>query len=126
MKLIDGIKAVATGHRSHIEEPLYKIKLIGDKEPDWQAKFAREYVIMITLGASEWIAEEAINASGGKVIDYAVERMRHAIVDKVYGELSYELINLRNDLRYHYGHKTSDHLNPIIEKLDEIIEKITL
>lgn len=126
MKLIDSIKAVATGQRRHIDTPLHKVKFIADKAPDWQAKCAREYTITVTLGASEWIAEEAIEGSGGKVIDYAIDRMKDAIVHKVYGELAYELKDLRDDIYYNNRFSESEHYISLVQRLDVIIAKITL
>lgn len=126
MKLIDSIKAVATGQRRHIDTPLHKVKFIADKAPEWQAKCAREYTITVTLGASEWIAEDAIEDSGGKVIDYAIDRMKEAIVHKVYGELAYELKDLRDDIRYHSQFGQIEHYKSLVERLDSIIAKIIL
>jgi hypothetical protein len=80
----------------------------------------------VTLGASEWIAEEAIEGSGGKVIDYAIDRMRDAIVHKVYGELAYELKDLRDDIYYNNRFSESEHYISLVQRLDVIIAKITL
>jgi hypothetical protein len=127
MKLIDSIKAVATGQRrKHITQPLHRVELFSDKAPEWQSKCAREYTITVTLGASEWIAEEAIEGSGGKVIDYAIDRMKDAIVHKVYGELAYELKDLRDDIYYNDRFSESEYYNSLVERLNKIIEKITL
>jgi hypothetical protein len=123
MKLVDSIKAVATGNRQLITEPLYKIKLETDKIPtDCTVKFAREYSITVTLGANQWIAEDLIKSSEGKVIEYEIEKMKYMIAEEVYGELRRDLLNLqmvmRNQLDYYD--------NPCRQKLVEIIEKITL
>lgn len=126
MKLIDSIKAVATGNRRHIDTPLHRVKFIADKAPEWQAKCAREYTITVTLGASEWIAEDVIEGSGGKVIDYAIDRMKEAIVHKVYGELAYELKDLRDDIYYHSQFEQFEQYHALVERLNKIIAKITL
>jgi len=126
MKLIDSIKAVATGQRRHINTPLHKVKFIADKAPDFHGKYARKYTITVTLGATEWIAEDEIDHSGGKVIDYAIDRMKDAIAHKVYGELAYELKDLRDDIYHNNRSSESEYYSSLVERLNKIIEKITL
>lgn len=122
MKLIEDIKAVETGNRRPIEEPLYKIKLTANSPSSLQFNYAREYSITVTLGANQWIAEEIIQQSGGQVIEYAVDEMKHAIVEVVYGELRRDLIELQMELRRELNHYNSPSLN----KLAQIVEKISL
>ena len=51
MKFIEHIKAVETGNRRIIEQPLYKIRLAADGEAVAQFQYAREYAIK-NLGRS--------------------------------------------------------------------------
>ena len=123
MKLIEGIKAVETGNRRHIVEPLHSIKLTFDKDPiAFAPRFAKEYAIIVTIGANEWIAEDLIRASDGEVIKYAVEQMKHAIVEHVYGELRRDLFDLHWEMRNEMNYYDSSSL----KKLEKIMEKISL
>lgn len=123
MKLVDSIKAVETGNRQLITEPLYKIKLETDKIPtDCTVKFAREYSITVTLGANQWIAEDLIRSSEGEVIEYAIQKMKYMIVEKVYGELRRDLLDLQMEMRNELNYYDSSSL----KKLVQIVEKITL
>jgi hypothetical protein len=89
MKLIENLKAVETGNRRHIVEPLHSIKLTFDKDPiAFAPRFAKEYAIIVTIGANEWIAEDLIQASDGKVIKHAVEDMKHAIIEHADGSFT--------------------------------------
>lgn len=123
MKLIDNIKAVETGNRRIIDEPLHKIKLSYDKAPDtYNPQFAKEYAITVTLGANQWISEDLIKASDGQVIEYAVQHMKYAIVEHVYGELRRDLMDLQMEMRRELNYYDS----PSLKKLVKILEKITL
>ena len=123
MKIVDSIKAVATDNNRLIVEPLYKIKLETGKIPaDYTVKFAREYAITITIGANQWIAEDLIRSSEGEVIDYAVQKMKHAIMEELYGELRRDLIDLQMEMRNELNYYDS----PSLKKLVKIVEKITL
>ena len=123
MKLIEGIKAVETGNRRHIDEPLHKIKLTVYRDPiAFVPKFATEYAITVTIGANKWIAEDLIQASDGKVIKHAVENMKHAIIEHVYGELRRDLFDLQMEMRNEMNYYDSSSL----KKLDKIMEKISL
>ena len=122
MKLIEHIKAVETGNRRPIEEPLYKIALSVDSPSPLQFNYAREYRITVTLGANQFIAEDLIQQSRGKVVEYAIDEMKHAIVEVVYGELRRDLMDLRMELRNELNRYNS----PTVEQLDKIIKKISL
>lgn len=125
MKLVEHIKAVETGNRRPIQEPLYKIALSVDSPSPLQFNYAREYRITVTLGANQFIAEDLIQQSRGKVVEYAVDEMKHAIVEVVYGELKRDLLELRMKMRYESNH-AYDYQSPTIAQLDKIIEKISI
>lgn len=122
MKLVDNLKAVATGNRQYIMEPLHTIKYTADPADIAGVNFAREYSITVTIGANQWIDEELVRKTGGKVIEHAVENMKHNILEHVYGEIYRDLRELqflmRNELSYRESAST--------KKLEEIMEKITL
>lgn len=122
MKLIENIKAVDTGHRRHIEQPFQIIRLTTDKPTDYIPQFARGYSIDVRLGATQWISEDIIKDSGGKVVEHALNEMKHAIIEEVYGELRRDLMDLRMNLR----NELSYHDSPSLEKLAKIVEKISL
>jgi hypothetical protein len=123
MKLVDSIKAVETGNRQLITEPLYSIKLETDKLPTHcDVKFVKEYSITVTLGAHQWIAEDLIRSSDGEVIDYTIQRMKYMIVEEVYGELRRDLIDLQMEMRNELNYYDS----PSLKKLVQIVEKISL
>jgi len=122
MKLVEHIRAVETGNRRPIEEPLYKITFSADSPSSLKFNYAREYAITVTLGANQWIAEEIIQQSGVQVIEHAVDEMKHAIVEVVYGELRRDLLDLRMELRRELNHYDS----PSLKKLVKIVEKISL
>ena len=122
MKLVDNLKAVATGNRQYIMEPLHTIDYKCESVETVLHNYAREYSIVVTVGTNQWIDEELVRKSGGKVIDHAVENMKHNILDHVYGEIYRDLRELqflmRNELSYRESAST--------KKLEEIMEKITL
>ena len=122
MKLVDNLKAVATGNRQYIMEPLHTIKYTADVADIAMGNFAREYSIHVTIGTNQWIDEDLVRASDGKVIDHAVENMKHNILEHVYGEIYRDLRELqflmRNELSYRESTST--------KKLQEIMEKIVL
>ena len=123
MRLIDNIKAVETHNRRYIEEPLHKIKLTLDREPvSNPIKFAKEYAITVTIGANQWIAEDLVRASEGQVVVNAVQHMKHAIVEHVYGELRRDLFDLQMEMRNEMNYYDS----PSLQKLVKIIEKISI
>ena len=122
MKLVEHIKAVETGNRRPIEEPLYKIVLKVDSPPTYKFNYAREYAITVTLGANQWIAEDLIKQAGVRVIEQAVDEMKHAIVEAVYGELRRDLMDLHREMRNELNYYDSKS----IKKLVKIVEKITL
>jgi hypothetical protein len=122
MKLVEHIKAVETGNRRPIEEPLYKIVLTVDSPPTYKFNYAREYAITVTLGANQWIAEDLIKQAGVRVIEQAVDEMKHAIVEAVYGELRRDLMDLHREMRNELNYYDSKS----IKKLVKIVEKITL
>jgi hypothetical protein len=120
MNFLDKIKAVHTGQLRAIEEPLYTIKLDINEVPRYRSRFAREYAITVTLGTTRWIEEEVIQASGGKVIDHAVEDMKYDIVRELYGELRKDLYVLQSNLRNELNYRAS----PFLKELSEIISKL--
>lgn len=122
MKLIDNIKAVDTGNRRHIVEPLHTIAC--SSVPSFEAKnaFAKEYAIMVKLGANQWIAEDLIKDSRGEVITEAINHMKYAIVEEVYGELRRDLMDLQMEMRNELNYYDS----PSLKKLVKIVEKISL
>ena len=122
MKLIESIKAVETGNRRPIEEPLYKITFRADSPASLKYNYAREYAITVTLGANQWIAEEIIQQSGVQAIEHAVREMKHAIVEVVYGELRRDLLDLQREMRNELNYYDS----PSLKKLVKIVEKISL
>lgn len=123
IKLVENLKAVETYNLRYIAEPLHKINLTLDREPDSSPiKFAKEYAITVTIGANQWIEEELIRASGGRAIDHAVEDMKRAILEHVYGELRRDLFDLQMEMRNEMNYYDS----PSLQKLVKIIEKITL
>jgi hypothetical protein len=122
MKLIEDIKAVETGNRRPIEEPLYKITFTADSPSSLQFNYAREYAITVKLGANQWIAEDLIQQSGVQVIEHAVREMKHAIVEVVYGELRRDLMDLQREIRNEVNYYDS----PSLKKLSQIVEKISL
>lgn len=123
MRVLDSIKAVDTGQRRAIIQPLHSISLSTDSAPHrYQATFAREYSITVVLGANQWIAEELIQASGGEVVTQAITRIKRAIADELYGELRRDLLDLSrlmyNELNCYDSESTA--------KLVKIMEKISL
>lgn len=121
MKLLEHIKAVDTGNRRPVLDPMIMANLKMEATPH---NFAREYSIRVTIGSNQWIDEELIKSSKGEVVQYAIEQMKYNIVEEVYGELRRDLLELHRDLRselnYHYQDSAS------LKKLEEILEKITL
>ena len=120
MKLVESLKALDTKNRRIIEEPLYKIKYIDEKNTeDYQFRYANEYSITVTFGTTQFIAEDVIRQTKGRVIEEAVEHMKRAIVDEVYGEFIKDLLDLEFEMRgeLNYQHSLS------LKKLKEIIEK---
>ena len=123
MRLINSIKAVETGNRRLIVEPLHIVKLSYESAPDaYNPKFAKEYAITVTLGANEWIAEDLIKASDGQVIENAIQYMKYAIVEELYGELRRDLMDLQMEMCRELNYYDS----PSLKKLVKIVEKISL
>lgn len=122
MKLVENLRAVETGNRRIITEPLHTISYNTVPNSEYEIKYAKEYSIAVKIGANQWIEEDLIKASDGQVIHEAVEHMKHSILDHVYGEIRRDLIELlflmRNELNYR---ETTS-----IKKLEEIMDKITL
>jgi hypothetical protein len=121
MKFLDHLKSVDTGNKKIIVEPLYSIRY--DSDPDvFVPRFAKEYSITVRLGANQWIEEDLIKASDGKVVEYAVEEMKNAIAEQLYGELRRDLQKLQFQMRTEFGYRES----PSSDMLVKIIEKVTL
>ena len=122
MKLVDNLKAVSTGNRQYIMEPLHTIRYTSERDAEHSPKFAKEYSIIVTIGANQWIDEDLIRTSDGQAINRAVENMKHAILEHVYGEIYRDLRDLQFELRNELSYRES----PTMKKLEEIMEKITL
>lgn len=122
MKLVENLRAVETGNRRIIEEPLHTIRYTSEKDAEYSPKFAREYSIVVTLGANQWIEEDLIRSAEGRVIDHALEHMKHAILEHVYGEIYRDLRELSLLMRREQSYQET----PSMSKLAEIIDKITL
>lgn len=123
MELLDNIRAVNTGHRKHISSPLFSISMIADSEPTFYVgNYSRQYAITVTLGANQWIAEEVIQRSSGAVVTQAVECMKRAVADLIYGELRADLHRLAHTLRNEVAYRDSESLT----ELNAIIEKVSL
>lgn len=121
MKFLEHLKAVDTGSKQIIVEPLYAIRY--DSDPDvFIPRFAKEYSITVRLGANQWIDEDLVKSSDGKVIKYAVEEMKHAIAEQLYGELRRDLQKLHFRMRNEFGYRESTSF----DMLTQIIEKVTL
>jgi hypothetical protein len=124
MRFLEHLKAVATGNKQIIVEPLYAIRydLVSDNRDSYNLvpRFAKEYSITVKLGANQWIDEDIIKSSDGKVVEYVLEEMRHAIIDELYGELRRDLKELHLQMRKDYGYydtKSNDMIVKIIESL---------
>lgn len=122
MKLVKNLRAIETGNRRIIEEPLHTISYNSAPNAEYEIKYAREYSIVVKIGANQWIEEDLVTASGGRVIDHALEEMKHAIIDHVYGEIERDLRELRVLMRREQSYRET----PSIKKLEQIMEKITL
>lgn len=122
MKLVENLRAVETGNRRIVEEPLYTIRYDTTPSTEYKIKYAKEYSIVVKIGANQWIEEELIRASEGKVVDYALEDMKHAILEYVYGEIHRDLRELYLLMRREQSYRDT----PSMTKLEEIMEKITL
>lgn len=122
MKLVENLRAVETGNRRIIEEPLHTIRYDTTPNLEYEIKYAREYSIVVKLGANQWIEEDLIRASGGRAIDHAVEDMKHAILEHVYGEIDRDLRELYLIMRREQSYR--DTLS--MKKLEEIMGKIKL
>jgi hypothetical protein len=121
MKFLEHLKAVETGNRQHILEPLYNISYNSDVGDNYTPRFAREYSITVRLGANQWIDEDLVKSSDGKVVDMAVEEMKHAIAEQLYGELRRDLQKLHFQMRNEFGYRetvSADMLVKIIEKVE--------
>lgn len=123
MKFLEHLKAVETGNKQIVLEPLYAIRYdVTPTDADYAPRFAKEYSITVRLGANQYIEEDLIKASGGKVIEYAVEEMKYAIVEQLYGELRRDLQKLQLQMRNEFGYRETSSIN----MLNQIIEKVTL
>jgi hypothetical protein len=124
MKFLEHLKAVDTGNKQIILEPLYAIRYdtTPPSDRDYIPRFAREFSITVRLGASQYIEEDLIKASDGQVVELAVEEMRHAIAEKLYGDLRRDLQKLHSQMRNEFGYRES----PSNDMLVQIIDKVTL
>lgn len=122
MKLVENLRAVETGNRRIIEEPLHTIWYDTSPNREYEIKYAKEYSITVKIGANQWIEEDIIRASGGRAIDHALEDMKHAILEHVYGEIDRDLRELYLLMRREQSYRDT----PSMKKLEEIMGKITL
>lgn len=122
MKLVENLRAVETGNRRIIEEPLHTIRYTSERDAEHSPKFAKEYSIIVTIGTNQWIEEDLVRASSGRAIDHALEDMKHAILEHVYGEIYRDLRELSLLMRREQSYRET----PSMSKLAEIIDKITL
>lgn len=122
MKLVENLRAVETGNRRIIEEPLHTISYNTIPSSEYEIKYAKEYSIVVKIGANQWIEEDLIRASEGKVIDHALEEMKHAILEHVYGEIHRDLRELGLLMRREQSYRDT----PSMTKLEEIMGKIKL
>lgn len=121
MKFLEHLKAIETGNKQIIVEPLYAIRY--DSDPDvFVPRFAKEYSITVRLGANRWIDEDLVKASDGKVVAIAVEDMKHAIAEQLYGQLRRDLQELHFQMRIEYGYRDTKSNNMLVK----IIEGLTL
>jgi hypothetical protein len=122
MKLVENLRAVETGNRRIIMDPLHTIRYTSERDIEYSPKFAKEYSIIVTIGANQWIEEDIVKASDGRVVHHAVEDMKHAILEHVYGEIHRDLRELGFLMRREQSYRDT----PSMKKLEEIMEKITL
>lgn len=122
MKLVENLRAVETGNRRIIEEPLHTINYNTIPNAEYEIKYAKEYSIVVKIGANQWIEEDLVRSSDGRVIDLAVEEMKYSIIDHVYGEIYRDLRELTMLIRREQSYRES----ASIKKLEQIMEKITL
>lgn len=122
MKLLENLRAVQTGKRRIVEEPLHTIQYNTEPSTEYEIKYAREYSILVKIGANQWIEEDLIRSSGGRVVDHAVEEMKHAILEHVYGEIYRDLRELSLLMRREQSYRDT----PSMKKLEEIMRKIQL
>lgn len=122
MKLVENLRAVETGNRRIIEEPLHTIIYNTPPSTEYEIKYAKEYSIVVKIGANQWIEEDLIRSSDGRVIEHVVEEMKHAILEHVYGEIHRDLRELSLLMRREQSYRET----PSMKKLEEIMGKITL
>lgn len=122
MKLVENLRAVETGNRRIIEEPLHTIRYDTTPNLEYEIKYAREYSIVVKIGANQWIEEELIRSSEGRVVDNALEDMKRAILEHVYGEIDRDLRELYLIMRREQSYRDT----PSMKKLEEIMRKIQL
>jgi hypothetical protein len=122
MKLVENLRAIETGNRCIVEDSLHTISYNTMPSSEYEIKYAKEYSIIVKIGANQWIEEDIIRTSGGRVIDHALEDMKHAIVEHIYGEINRDLRELYFLMRREQSYRE----NPSMKKLEEIMGKITL
>lgn len=122
MKLVENLRAVQTGKRRIVEEPLHTIQYNTEPSTEYEIKYAREYSILVKIGANQWIEEDLIRSSGGRVVEHAVEDMKHAILEHIYGEIYRDLRELYFLMRREQSYRDTSSM----KKLEEIMSKIKL
>ena len=122
MKLVENLRAVETGKRRIVEGPLHTIQYNTEPSTEYEVKYAREYSILVKIGANQWIEEDLIRSSGGRVVEHAVEDMKHAILEHIYGEIYRDLRELYFLMRREQSYRDTSSM----KKLEEIMSKIKL
>jgi hypothetical protein len=126
MSLIKSIRNINVDHQFDRTDPRYKIDLYTDRNPEVnRTQGTREYQLVASLAYNQVISIEMIQDSDQSYLDYAIDNMKEAVVDSVYGELQKDLVELM-----YITHSELFDVNPptgkSLEKIREIIKKITL
>lgn len=126
MSLIKSIRNINVGHQFDRADPRYKIDLYTDRNPEVnRTRGTREYQLVAYLAYNQVISIEMIQYSDKSYLDYAIDNMKEAVIDSVYGELQKDLVELM-----YIMHGELSGVNPptgkSLEKIDEIIKKISL
>lgn len=126
MSLIKSIRNINVGHQFDRADPRYKIDLYTDRNPEVnRTRGTREYQLVAYLAYNQVISIEMIQYSDKSYLDYAIDNMKEAVIDSVYGELQKDLV----ELMYITHGELSSQSPPTgksLEKIREIIKKISL
>lgn len=126
MALIDSIRNINVGHQFDRADPRFKIDLYTDRNPELRrSQGTREFQLVANLSYNQVISIEMIQDSDQSYLDYAIDNMKVAVVDSVYGELQKDLVELM-----YIVHSEVVSSNPpsgkSLEKIGEILKKISL